>query len=206
LKQSFVNITIGLDGANETFSVHKELICHHSPFFNKAFNSQFREGLTQEMTIDDVEPETFGLLVAWLDPAKIEPMEHAIEIEASRRPGREALRFGKLWLLARRCIIPRLENQLADEIYATFDRGPSMSEYHPYYELAFAEAASELQNMAVSQFVRRLSKDVYDKTIENLPPAMILRVARFGHRLIEDRVWLTSMPARSGFHVSTSET
>jgi hypothetical protein len=38
------------------------LICHHTPFFSAAFNSNFKEGITQEMAID-VDLEAFGLFV-----------------------------------------------------------------------------------------------------------------------------------------------
>ncbi|CZR58479.1 uncharacterized protein PAC_08371 [Phialocephala subalpina] len=47
----------------ETFPIHKNYICHHSPYFEAAFNGRFIEGETQEMDIGDVEPMVFGLFV-----------------------------------------------------------------------------------------------------------------------------------------------
>lgn len=40
--------------------VYKHLICHFSPFFAAAFNSDFVEGQTQIMILEDVWQEGFG--------------------------------------------------------------------------------------------------------------------------------------------------
>ena len=48
------------------FVVHKEWICFHSPFFSSAFNGDFEEGQTQTMTLVDVDPELFAIMVHWI--------------------------------------------------------------------------------------------------------------------------------------------
>jgi len=52
--------------SGQKFVVHKELICHSSPFFDRAFNGSFLEGQTQEMKLEDVEASRFGIFVHWL--------------------------------------------------------------------------------------------------------------------------------------------
>lgn len=64
--QTFVTIVTGTEGNTETFSILKNVICHRSPFFDAAFNSQLSEGQTQSMTLEDVDSEIFALLVDWL--------------------------------------------------------------------------------------------------------------------------------------------
>jgi hypothetical protein len=64
--QAFVTIHVDVKPNKETFIVHKNLICHHSPFFEAVFNSSMKEGQTQTMTLEDVESGAFGLLVNWL--------------------------------------------------------------------------------------------------------------------------------------------
>ncbi len=50
----------------EDFIVHKDFICHYSPFFAAAFNGSFIEGQTQTMTFNDVHSVPFGVLVNWI--------------------------------------------------------------------------------------------------------------------------------------------
>jgi hypothetical protein len=45
--------------------IHKNMICHYSPFFSAAFNGNFKEGLSKETTLN-VYIKGFGLLVNWL--------------------------------------------------------------------------------------------------------------------------------------------
>jgi hypothetical protein len=42
--------TTSTQGLEQTFLVHKEIICFYSHFFDAAFNGKFQEGKTQCMT------------------------------------------------------------------------------------------------------------------------------------------------------------
>ncbi|TVY14091.1 Kelch repeat and BTB domain-containing protein 8 [Lachnellula arida] len=97
---SFVTFIVGKEA--QKFTVHKNLAEHYSPFFEKAFNSGFVEGQTQEMVLDDVEAGIFGYVVNWLYTQKIiHPEESKIQLEE----------MAKLWVLAGRFLIPRLQNE-----------------------------------------------------------------------------------------------
>jgi len=48
----------------EKVVLHKDFLCHYSPFFNAAFNGTFKEGLTQEMTLQ-ADTTAFGIVAAW---------------------------------------------------------------------------------------------------------------------------------------------
>lgn len=48
------------------FSVHKDLICHHSPYFDAAFNGPFKESSDGQITLEEAAPFTFGLFLHWL--------------------------------------------------------------------------------------------------------------------------------------------
>lgn len=62
--QVFVTITAGKEHVS---TVHESLICRYSDFFKCAFKSEaFMEGETKTMTLDDVEPDMFCILVNWL--------------------------------------------------------------------------------------------------------------------------------------------
>lgn len=70
--QTFVKITVGTDPDTQTFSILKSLVCHKSPFFRAAFEGSFSEAESQTMTLEDVEPKIFGLMVDWLYTQKVE--------------------------------------------------------------------------------------------------------------------------------------
>ncbi|TVY47516.1 hypothetical protein LOCC1_G003653 [Lachnellula occidentalis] len=105
---SFVTFIVGLEA--QKFTVHKNLAEHYSPFFEKAFNSGFIEGKTQQMVLEDVEPEIFGYMVNWLYTQKIIHPEDK---------GIEPVEFAKLWVLAGRFMIPQLQNEAIQRIKPT---------------------------------------------------------------------------------------
>jgi hypothetical protein len=98
------------------FVIHKHLICHHSPFFAAAFNSNFKEGITQEMTID-VDHKVFGLFVNWL-------YNKVILGASGEQPDLPTL--AHLWILADRVLIPKLQNQVMDIMYSRLLSGGSV--------------------------------------------------------------------------------
>src|SRR5271170_4272980 len=60
-----VKITVGIASPPQTFTIHKNLICSASQFFNKAFNGNFKKG-TRCMKLPHESPETFQALYHWL--------------------------------------------------------------------------------------------------------------------------------------------
>ncbi|KAH7304866.1 hypothetical protein BKA65DRAFT_560359 [Rhexocercosporidium sp. MPI-PUGE-AT-0058] len=92
------------------FIIHKNIICHHSPFFSAAFNSQFVEGQTQSMTLDDIDPVIFGSFVNWV-------YHQNVEADKGVKMGPEML--VKLWIVAERFIVPKLQNQAMNMLFQT---------------------------------------------------------------------------------------
>ncbi|KAI9053538.1 hypothetical protein LZ554_002493 [Drepanopeziza brunnea f. sp. 'monogermtubi'] len=52
--------------AERDFKLPKALACYSSPYFNAAFNGNFKEGEEQKLTLTDCSPETFSLVVQWM--------------------------------------------------------------------------------------------------------------------------------------------
>ncbi|KAF8852850.1 hypothetical protein BDZ45DRAFT_694719 [Acephala macrosclerotiorum] len=105
--QTFVTIIVGAE--KEKFSVLKQLISHHSPFFEAAFDSNFIEGKTRAMVLVDVEPDIFSLLVNWLYLQKLQHSDGRPVVK---------LELAKLWNLAEYCLMPRLQNEAMPAIYS----------------------------------------------------------------------------------------
>ncbi|ESZ96728.1 hypothetical protein SBOR_2872 [Sclerotinia borealis F-4128] len=64
LGRTMLHVQVGDD--LKDFGVHKDLICHYSPYFNAAFTSGFEETRTGVMKLSTTEPEVFELFYHWL--------------------------------------------------------------------------------------------------------------------------------------------
>lgn len=48
------------------YRIHKDFLCDAVPYFNSMFKGGFVESTTNSVTLEDIEPTTFDLFVAWL--------------------------------------------------------------------------------------------------------------------------------------------
>jgi hypothetical protein len=103
-----VTVIIGTEDSKQTFIIHKDLICHYSPFFSAAFNGNFIEGTTQTMNLPDIDADIFGLLVHWL-------YTQQLDLDPKDRDS-NVLPLAKLWRLAERCLITKLQNSIMDTL------------------------------------------------------------------------------------------
>ncbi|KAF8852848.1 hypothetical protein BDZ45DRAFT_749143 [Acephala macrosclerotiorum] len=115
--QSFMTVYIGNgSGAVESFTVLKSFICHHSPFFKAAFNGPYLEGQSQSITLEDLDANVFALFVEWLYTQNV-PAEHNTGEKVTM------LQYAKLWVLAKRFVIPTLQNIVMKTRLYTYPRG-----------------------------------------------------------------------------------
>ena len=98
-----INVSLEPGCEAESFYVHKNFITHYSPYFNAAFNGSFAEGQSQKMDLEDTEPHVFGTFVNWLYSQDIENAEGEVPDDAT---------LVNLWLLADKCLVPKLQNQV----------------------------------------------------------------------------------------------
>ena len=117
---TFVTVIAG----STKFQIYKELICYHSPYFSRAFNGEFLEGHTQEITITDIDSAVFGIFVHWLYTQRcvtLAPYQYSIvgysETNSSARlstsTGADELTAydaAALWVLGDRFLIPTLQH------------------------------------------------------------------------------------------------
>jgi hypothetical protein len=76
-----VNVKVGLEDNEKTFQMHKALAIHHSGFFRGASGSDsFKEGATGEITLRDVDHETFALFLVWLYQGALPPASDWLEV------------------------------------------------------------------------------------------------------------------------------
>jgi hypothetical protein len=59
-------VTIYVGKMRKEFCIHKKPLCDNSDFFAKAFNSQFKEGVSGILYLPEDSPGSFSLLVEWI--------------------------------------------------------------------------------------------------------------------------------------------
>lgn len=162
-------MTIIVGTENSKFTLHKNFIEHHSPFFKGAFkNDNFIEGQTQSMTITDVEQEEFGIFANWLYTQKLQN-------EDGQTPN--LIMLAQSWILAERFLIPALQNQVMDEIFNCLG-GTSAERQAQFSE--FADLAAEhgdgnsMLAKIASYCMVWCTIEFFDKFVDELPSAMLL--------------------------------
>jgi len=111
-----------MNGATTEFKVYKDFLVYSSEFFNAAFNGNFAEANSRSMTLHDTEAKTFGLLVSYI---YVGELDNAGIITAD-----DLLR---LWILADRVLIPKLQNHVLRIIETLAEFEPSVDLLHHIY-------------------------------------------------------------------------
>ncbi|KAK0126628.1 hypothetical protein ONS95_008214 [Cadophora gregata] len=110
---SMVTLTTGSGHSIKNFVVHKNFACHYSPVLRAAFDSNFIEGQTQVYHFQDTEETVVILLVNWLYSQSL-----VVKSLKSRKSNdTDDMKLFRLWVLADRLLIPRLQNAVMSKLY-----------------------------------------------------------------------------------------
>lgn len=100
-------VTVWVGGTEEAepkkYTIHKKLICHHSTYFDTAFNGSFKEAKENEIKLSEDTSETFDVFVHWLYSAHL-PSE-----EGSSEASDLSLYYLRLFIIADKYLIPQLQ-------------------------------------------------------------------------------------------------
>jgi hypothetical protein len=110
--EEFVTFIVGAN--KKKFLVHKDFACGYSPVLKTAFNSEFVEGKTQTYTMEDVSEEVFAILTRWLYTQNLDVKGLGATSEIASAV--VVINLVKLWVLAERLMLPRLQNESIDLI------------------------------------------------------------------------------------------
>jgi hypothetical protein len=164
-----VTIIVSQGPTEETFYVHKDFICFHSPFFDAAFNGNFAEGQSQVMRLPDVEPATFGFVVEWIYKKSFN----------DKGTIGTAIR---VWILADRFLMPTLQNKAMDAIVANCNtRGdsgfpPVDSGIRCINQVYEAKGETMLKKVMADKFAFGISKALLEKWKPFLPQDMLIDI------------------------------
>jgi hypothetical protein len=147
---TFVTINVRAAPESRQFIVHKNAIYYYSAFFEKAFNSEFIEGQTQTMTLDDVDDSTSGLLANWCYTQKLEHATKAIKL----------VELAEVWTLAERFFMPKLQYYAMESMCMNHKREVQKTDQLEFRELVdyayVAEDDSEatpLKRVVIGKFL-----------------------------------------------------
>lgn len=84
--QGTVNIKVGPDERN--FIVHRDLLRHHSPYFDGALGGSFKESEGNLIRLPENKPDVFELFVGWLYAQRLDQQIDATELMTCRNLAR----------------------------------------------------------------------------------------------------------------------
>lgn len=140
--------------AIQKFNIHQNILCHYSDFFAKKLTSAERslEVNTETITLEDVNPSTFGLFLNWIYYQKIRN-------EQGKRPG--LIELAKLWALGEQFEMASLQNATMDLIRDEVAYPTEFESFiHFAYELESEE--DELKRLAIARLAWTLPEPFKD--------------------------------------------
>ncbi|KAL2072723.1 hypothetical protein VTL71DRAFT_12066 [Oculimacula yallundae] len=206
---TFVTFLVGPEDYITKFVVHKEFACYHSSVLRAAFASNFVEGQTQTYRIIDTSPDAFQLFVQWLYTQKLQ-LHRLRHLEASGLTdesgedeeydmGDEDMSLAKLWVLADKLAIPKLQNSAMTCIlkFASGNVIPTLP-YHYIYENT--GIGSPLRRLVVEQCAHELPHYYIYSCAEYFPRELLLDIFAYTAKNFRDD--RDSLPDPRKFYVA----
>ncbi|KAF2441470.1 hypothetical protein P171DRAFT_446355 [Karstenula rhodostoma CBS 690.94] len=170
-------VTVKIGPELKDYQVHKPLIMHHSEFFRAAFASEnFKEGVSGEVTLEDVNPAVFEAFIDWLYTQKLLDFREWDKYGGEHSLIYNGMHVTQLYVLANRIIAPELTKTTLELAVDYFN-----SDYVSVETIIFAYANLPEEDIYLQllvdefyTFFRKISKeDVNDE--DELLPTKFLR-------------------------------
>lgn len=131
---------IGKGLPKQAFMVDRDLVIKFSTVFRAAFADSWMEAHNQAMTLEDVEPEVFKLLVHWMHNdgyVPDRPTGNYFPGRPTGSPGKQLVTYGRLWMLADRLNMTELQNIVALTLRRRI-RNTHINDLEEFIDLAFS--------------------------------------------------------------------
>ncbi|TVY45902.1 hypothetical protein LSUB1_G000480 [Lachnellula subtilissima] len=141
----------------QKYIIHKNFICYYSGYFDAAFHSNFKEGESQEINLEDTSPsDVFGVFVNWMYTQKL--------VLSEGSPLFMFWSYVALWTFAEMRIIPMLQNQALRELDPLRVEFGSCQHFIWGYRFAYKNTTkgSPLRQYLVDTWDNRKIKDTDD--------------------------------------------
>ncbi|KAL9045896.1 MAG: hypothetical protein Q9214_001145 [Letrouitia sp. 1 TL-2023] len=107
LQKTVIQVNVGHTDSAETFTIHKELVCHYSPFFRAALAGPWTEAETGIVNLPSDIPNVFEAFQAWL---------YAQTLELDETQESDATFLMKLQVFGERMVVPDFQNAAMDAL------------------------------------------------------------------------------------------
>lgn len=149
LQKTVVQVNVGqdTDHAEETFTIHKELICYYSRFFKAALEGSWTEAETGVVKLPLDSPVVFETFQAWL---------YSQNLELDEAQESDVLFLMKLQVFGDKVQVPEFQNAALDALrLLKLNSKPFQPLFKP------SEIAYACQNMSADSPLRKLLTDLY---------------------------------------------
>ncbi|TIA16451.1 hypothetical protein D6C81_05943 [Aureobasidium pullulans] len=109
LYKDTVTVVVGTE--EDSFVVHKGLLCFYSDFFRAAFNGSFEEATERKIKLPDVDIDTFENFQLWLYSRTLLDTEDSAN-ESGHATYLTFTALAKLWIFGDKYLIPLLQNNV----------------------------------------------------------------------------------------------
>ncbi|CAG8950236.1 hypothetical protein HYFRA_00008474 [Hymenoscyphus fraxineus] len=197
--EAMVTVKVSMGEDSQSFIIHKNFICYYSPYFAVAFNGGFIESETHTCHMEDVSPGAFALFVDWIYTQQI-PCDERLHYRKATE------NLVGLWLLADRCLVPKLQNQAL----VVLDRERRRLNYRLASSAAQVYEETSVDSPFRRYFVLVVATAVINESIETsagMPREMLVDVINvLKSKRNSHGGWVNFSPGElSGFFVNTRE-
>jgi hypothetical protein len=123
------------------------------------------------MTLDDIDPDAFGLLVDWIYYQRV------------KSDGVDLPTLARLWIMGGRFLIPAVQNLAMDRIYTILfeatEKNQAVEQFREYARLAndFSDGENALANVIIRKLCTTRQKR-YDLWAPEISPKMLFELSR----------------------------
>lgn len=185
----FITFVVGEGEEAKTFTLHRDVICSHTQFFDTANKEKLKEGETDRVYMEDIEPHVFGLLFFWIYSGG-SFLQRKVGERQENTLNQTPTKLAKLWVLANRLRMPQLQNAVIDEIFSAIEvmfrdieslqlTGETHAQLMtPFIEYAYETEIAMIQDLAVDRLAFGCSESVFMDVVEFLPNHIVVDVAK----------------------------
>ena len=174
-----VEVKVGSDENQKSFTLHQGLLCHYSGFFEAALKGAFAEAKNNKIELKDEDPETFERFLAWL---------YTRRFHRSMDKNDNFTIIAKLWVLADRRQIPLLSNAMIDAMRDEIASQWTVPTADLHYLYQNTTASSGLRQLIVYAISNTGGPELLvEKSRSRWPPDALWDVARTVWKLKEER-------------------
>jgi hypothetical protein len=116
-----VPITVGSEDRQKTFYVHKDQLVHKSAYFRTSLESEFVEGRTQQVLLDQDDPDVFDIFVQWIYQGDYD-VQMAIPKEKGGTEDTWYEFHARAYSLGNRLVAPDFKKMIAKKLATALER------------------------------------------------------------------------------------